>query len=395
MLRRTPCVMVAHFHPRWQWCRAGRRTVMPAFFGYRRKLTTAAIVVLASTLAGIGFGRAEDKGPPIEFWKGHFARDAQAFHDWDKEKEIAAVCSRCHGADRVPEYLKEGKTTPAPHVKNGFACTNCHADMLTYERHKVAKVNFASGISVDTGNNDSNLCMTCHQGRESTASLNKAIAGLPLDTPDPKLNFVHVHYFPAGAVRYGTEAKVGYEYEGKKYVGRFAHMPNVSACTGCHQPHTGEVKIDRCGGCHDKVATLADLANIRMSTKGDFDGNGKEEGIAKEIANLQDQLYTAIQTYARNVGGKPIAFTKAAYPYWYADTNGNGRIDPEEVRPDNKYTAYTPRLMQATFNWTFSLRDPGGAYHNGRYIVQLLHDSLESLAASNKADVDMKGKVRP
>jgi hypothetical protein len=206
---------------------------------------------------------------------------------------------------------------------------------------------------------------------------------------------VHVHYFPAGAVRYGTEAKIGYEYDGKKYAGRFAHMPNVTACTDCHQPHTGEVKIDRCGGCHDKVATLADLTKIRMSTKGDFDGNGKEEGMAKEIASLQDQLYTAIQTYAKNVGGKPIAFTKAAYPYWYADQNGNGRIDPEELKPDNKYTAYTPRLLQATYNWTFSVRDPGGAYHNGRYIVQLLHDSLESLAASNKAGVDMKGRARP
>jgi hypothetical protein len=371
---------------------------MPAIFGFRRKLATAAIAILAVTLAGVGTGRSEEKGPPVEFWKGHFARDAEAFHDWDKEKEIPGVCARCHGAEKIPEYLKEGKNTAAEHVKNGLACTNCHASMLTYERHKVAKVNFPSGISVDTGHNDSNLCMTCHQGRESTASLNKAIAGLPLDTPDPKLAFLHVHFFGAGAVRYGTEAKVGYEYDGKKYVGRFAHMPNVDTCTGCHQPHTGEVKIDRCGGCHDKVATLADLANIRLTSKGDFDGNGKEEGIAKEIVNLRAQLYTAIQTYAKNVGGKPIAFTEVAYPHWFTDTNGNGRIDPEEVKPDNKYTAYTPRLLQAIYNWTFSVRDPGGAYHNGRYMVQLLHDSLDSLAASNKAGIDpkdMKAKVRP
>jgi hypothetical protein len=33
--------------------------------------------------------------------------------------------------------------------------------------------------------------------------------------PDPKLAFVHVHYDPAGAMRYGSEAKVGYEFEGK------------------------------------------------------------------------------------------------------------------------------------------------------------------------------------
>jgi hypothetical protein len=221
------------------------------------------------------------------------------------------------------------------------------------------------------------------------------IAGLALDTPDPKLSFLHVHYFPAGATRYGTEAKVAYEYEGKKYFGRFAHMPNVTGCTDCHQPHTGEVKIDRCGGCHDGIKTVADLANIRMSTRGDFDGNGKEEGLAREISSLQDQLYAAIQTYAKNVTSTPIAFTKAAFPYWYADTNGNGRIDPEELQPANKYPAYTPRLMQAVFNYTFSVRDPGGAYHNGRYVLQVLYDSLDSLAASGKAGVTMNGKARP
>ena len=72
-----------------------------------------------------------------------------------------------------------------------------------------------------------------------------------------------------------------------------------------------------------------------------------------------------------------------------------GRIDPEEVKPSNKYPAYTPRLLQAVYNYTFALRDPGAAYHNGPYVIQLLYDSLESLAASGKAGVDMKGKVRP
>ncbi len=362
-----------------------------------RVLTTIAIAIAAIVLTGSPTWADEktEAGIKLEFWKGHFDRKAQAFHDRDKEKEVPAVCARCHGANSLPEYLRDGKNTPTQHVKNGFACTNCHADMVTYARYSVPKVNFASGVTVDTGNNDSNLCMSCHQGRESTASVNKAIAGLAADTPDPKLNFLHVHYFPAGATRYGTEAKVAYEYEGKSYVGRFAHMPNVSQCTDCHLPHAGEVKIDRCGGCHNGVKTVADLANIRMSTKGDFDGNGKEEGLAKEIGNLQEELYAAIQTYSKNVGGTPIAFTKVAFPYWYADTNGNGRIDPEEIKMSNKYTAYTPRLLQAVFNYTFSIRDTGGAYHNGRYVLQLLYDSLDSLAQSGKANVNMAGKVRP
>src|SRR5262249_25040291 len=194
--------------------------------------------------------------------------------------------------------------------------------------------------------------------------------------------------------RYGTEAKVGYEYAGKSYAGRFAHVPTMSNCTNCHEPHGGALIVAKCIGCHEGARTLADLPKIRMASQGDFDGNGAAEGIGREVANLHRELYAAIQQYARNVGGVPIGFTFEDYPYWYRDTNGNGRIDEEEVKPDNKYTAYTPRLIQAIYNYSFVLRDPGAAYHNGTYTLQLLYDSLESLAASGKAGVNMQGKVR-
>lgn len=89
----------------------------------------------------------------------------------------------------------------------------------------------------------------------------------------------------------------------RKYVGRFAHAPNVNTCTGCHQPQIGKVKVDRCGGRHAGVNTLADVANIRVSTCGDFDGNGNEEGSAREISALQRALYVAILAYTSNVTG--------------------------------------------------------------------------------------------
>ena len=81
------------------------------------------------------------------------------------------------------------------------------------------------------------------------------------------------------------------------------------------------------------------------------------------------------------------------YPYWYTDTNG--KVDADELRQNNPYKAYTSRLSQAVYNDTYTLRDPGAAYHNGRYTLQRLYDSLESLAQSQKAAVNMRGKVRP
>ena len=363
----------------------------------RRIALLISAAILLATACATQLTTPEPKREPIariEMGVGHFNRDGKAFHNWDKDKEIPAVCARCHGANSVPEYLRTGKTAPAAHVKNGYACTNCHSDLLTYERHKVDKVTFASGLTVDSGNNNSNLCMTCHQGRESTASVNKAIAGQALDTVNPKLTFVHVHYFPAGATLFGTQAKVGYEYTGKSYVGRFGHVEGMNACTNCHDPHAGEVRIEKCGACHEGVKSLADTKGIRMNSKGDWDGNGRAEGIAREIDNLKRELYAAIQQYARVVGGAAIAFTPQGFPYWHTDTNGNGRVDPEEFRPANSYKAYTPRLTQAIYNYTFALRDPGAAYHNGAYTAQLLYDSLESLGASGKIEASVQGKTR-
>jgi hypothetical protein len=47
----------------------------------------------------------------------------------------------------------------------------------------------------------------------------------------------------------------------------------------------------------------------------------------------------------------------------------------------NAFTDFTPRLMRAAFNYQFSKKDPAGYVHNGKYMLQLLYDSVEDLAA--------------
>jgi hypothetical protein len=101
-------------------------------------------------------------------------------------------------------------------------------------------------------------CMQCHQGRESSISVNEAIAEANVaddDTVSEDLGFLNIHYFAAAATKYGTLAKGGYEYEGQSYDGNFAHVDEFDTCVECHNPHTLEVRVEECSTCHAGVTT--------------------------------------------------------------------------------------------------------------------------------------------
>ena len=55
-----------------------------------RKISILAVTAIAATLLGTSPGWSDEKteaGVKLEFWKGHFDRGAEAFHDWDKERK--------------------------------------------------------------------------------------------------------------------------------------------------------------------------------------------------------------------------------------------------------------------------------------------------------------------
>ena len=95
-------------------------------------------------------------------------------------------------------------------------CSTCHDEANWPNRYAVASVTFPSGATVSFGGKDadgnfvadeSNLCMECHQGRSSTPTVNKALAGKDPETVDPKIAFSNIHYFAAGATLFGTEVQ--------------------------------------------------------------------------------------------------------------------------------------------------------------------------------------------
>jgi hypothetical protein len=311
---------------------------------------------------------------------GHFAGSELAFRDWDEAGAVPATCSRCHSAVGLPLYLKDKAAITQP-TANGFMCQTCHNDLTKFTRYEAAQVQFPSGAVVDSGDPSTNLCMTCHQGRESTVSVNNLIWDLPADEVSDKLRFLNIHYFAAGATRFGTEARGAYEYGGKTYVGLFKHVPEFANCVNCHPAHGLQVKAEECGKCHTGVASEEDLAKIRMYTT-DYDGDGDtSEGIAGEVATMREDLYAALQVYAATKAGSKIAYSAESYPYYFVDTNGNGMADPDEAKPENAFMAWTPRLLRAAYNYQYVTKDPGAFAHNGKYIIQVLYDSLEDLGA--------------
>lgn len=336
--------------------------------------------------------------PFVEEWAGspHARSNDEPFNHWNEEGEVPAACARCHTTPGYRDYIgadgtPPGVDQPAP-VGTVIACVACHNEVT----RRMTSVSFPSGAEIKGLEPASARCMQCHQGRESTVSVNEAVEGMEPDAVSDKLGFINIHYRAAGATRYGTEVKGAYEYEGKTYAGYFEHDPDVDQCADCHGLHTVKVLVDECSGCHKspRIREKKDLRKIRDKMAADYDGDGNtDEGIAEEIAALQEKLYAAIRSYGKDVAGTPVMYDAHSYPYFFVDKDGNGKSDPGEAIYPNRYKSWTPRLLRAAYNYQFSLKDPGVYTHNPRYVIETLHDSLADLG--EKVKVDMAGMTRP
>jgi hypothetical protein len=112
----------------------------------------------------------------------------------------------------------------------------------------------------------------------------------------------------------------------------------------CHNPHSLAVDTERCNPCHPSGFDSAKT----------------------EIAELQEQLMAAIQTYASSVAGNGIEYDATSHPYFFDEAG-------------EKYSSWTPRLLKAAYNYQTSKKDPGAFAHNKKYIVELLQTSLDDI----------------
>lgn len=310
---------------------------------------------------------------------GHFAGSEEAFRHWDGEEDggiVPGTCAKCHTATGQPQFIAEGVNTSQP-ATNGLNCGTCHNNLEEFTVYEVQQVRFPSGATVSFGEDElaANMCLNCHQGRESTVSVNQRIGDTPDDEVNENLRFVNIHYFAAGSTLFGTEVKGAYEFEGQEYTGRNEHVPGFNTCAECHSIHELSVVVEECGDCHEGVETAEDLRTIRTSET-DYDGDGDvEEGAFGEVDTMRDALLVAIQNYAANTVGTPILYVPAQYPYWFADADGNGEVNGEE----GGFASWTPNLLRAAYNYQDSQKEPGAYAHNSSYILQILYDSIQAV----------------
>jgi hypothetical protein len=343
---------------------------------------------------------------------GHLAGSRKAWRHWDAEGKVDRDCARCHSATGLPTYVTSGASYAEP-VSNGMLCATCHPIPAKPMRYVVDKVVFPSKVVVSV-DSDNNLCMTCHQGRESSLTIEKMIEGLAPDTVSVDLQLPAVHYDAAGATLFGSEVQGAYQYEGKRYVGRNEHVlafdscvechgghrlaPDEEQCATCHGRRLGDettkpqhhASMMECRDCHGMVEVEAIRGHKDYIAPVDYDGDGDiREGHSQEVATLQEALYTAIQAYANDIVGTPIVYDAHSDPHFFTDINGDGAPDPDEINDDNRYRTWTPRLVQAAYNYLYSVEDPGAYAHNGKYIVQILYDSLADIGGNTA------GMIRP
>ncbi len=330
--------------------------------------------------------------------EGHFNGGSDAWRHWDEDGAVPGRCARCHTATGLATYLATGANAEDEPISNGMLCTTCHTSPPAMR--STGPVTMPSGAVVDLGDT-SNLCLNCHQGRASKSTIDAKIAS-------GNLTFSNIHYYPVGASFFGTDAKGGYEYPGKTYVGQRIYSYHAGSFDTCVECHMGTNKLcDDCptGDCDHNVKTpnpadcitchgqdsaqpsnpnadpaLFTFDGIRPASTPDYDGDGNmAESVKYEIKTLEEALYAQILWYATNVIGAPIIYDSHSYPYFFNDNNGNGLVDPGEAIYPNQYRSYDAKLLAAAYNYQFSKKEPGAWAHNSRYITQILIDAIEDL----------------
>ena len=334
--------------------------------GLRKFVLLSLFVILGIVLSACAQAATSDA-------EAEAAWQASAHTSWLREEtpENPTGCAKCHNSLGYLKFLgvdasSAGRVEAPAATGTTLECQVCHNQAAEARDFAI----MPSGLEIGGLGQESN-CMECHQGLASSRQVAEIIADLPKDQINTGLSMPDIHANAAGATVYGTQAKGGGEYPQYQYAAKFYHLSDT--CVTCHDPHTLQVRVDQCSACHLAATSLEGVRNIR-SSRIDYDGDGDiSEGMAGEVDTMMERLLITIQLYTALTDDTDMI----AYDGGFLN------------QADEKYTTWTPDLLQAAYNYQYAAKDPGSYSHNPKYIMQLLYDSIDELGGSTR------GMTRP
>ena len=176
-----------------------------------------------------------------------------------------AVCARCHSTPGFLDYLgadgsAAGKVDhPAP-IGTVITCVACHNDKAV----DLTSVTFPSGLKAEHQGNDAR-CMSCHQGVESTDSVNRAVKRRPRRRPgraEARFRQRSLQGCGRHAVR-RTHGEGRLRVSRQDLCGAFAAPATLWPLSWLPRDHALTVKFNDCAACHREVTDKASLHKIR------------------------------------------------------------------------------------------------------------------------------------
>ncbi len=305
--------------------------------------------------------------PALKDWQAspHADAKAMAFRHWDETdpQAVPATCAKCHSSGGYQDFLgadgsAAGKVDKPAAVNTVIDCVACHntGHHRQDQRHlpvgrrahepgrRIPLYGMPPGprVQAQRGQTDHRHLQAHRQRTEDTVVKPLVTTDATGKTVTTTFGFRNVHYFAAAATQYGTLVKGGYEYDGQSLRRQVPASGAVRHLQRLPQPAHARTRTSKhAPPAMTGVKTVEDLAKIRMNgSLVDYDGDGDaKEGIEAEMAGLQEKLLAAIKAYAKEVAKADIVYDPAAYPYFFADKNGNGKVDDGREVP----TAPGPR----------------------------------------------------
>jgi len=318
---------------------------------------------------------------------GHGDTNAAPWTTYDF-KSRSGDCNRCHTTTGFLKYITNNNDSAAWSIaadktKEVLMCSACHLN-YSYALRTTGPVtaNYAGGVTVYPDIGTSNLCLNCHAGRASGASV------MNVQRNYTSAAFVNSHYLTAGGTLFG---EIGYEFTGRDYTdpGFYAHRfigtadsrgkaavaAGSGPCVGCHlanktQPgekHTFKPYIVS----GSKLSPTCETSACHGPTSST--PIPRDQDWLKNSWQLQYQdALAALKYILANNSYRKLDFINSS-PYftnkkWHSI---EGPVADIVVSGMNN--------MGAAFNYNLLIHDKGGVAHNRYYTRRLLYDSIDWL----------------